>query len=393
MMGLKSWKIARIRGVDVNLHISLLLLLPYLVLAIGSRFGSVARDAGVSAEALSFGAWGWGFICALGLFASILIHEFGHVMVAQTQGTRVDGVTLMMLGGLSTMDRPPERPFAEFRLAIIGPLVSLALAGYFLALESASTQPDLKFLGFWLSRTNLALAVFNLLPAFPMDGGRALRSLLAVKRGQLKATQTAVKVSTVFAWSFGVMGALSLNIILLLIAFFIFAGAQTELAFLLSRGLLKGIRAGDVAIEVSPIAENQNLIACADRMIKERQTVLPVITTSGESALVSLGRIRTIPSEFRDTTRVRDIMSVVRRSLDKQEAISDALSELATSPGGSLPVTSDGKIIGIVRAADLNEVLQLKRLEESAILSFGTHVGEPTGVTTEPSEKSGGKAA
>src|SRR5689334_7892478 len=116
MTELRGWKLARIHGVDIKVHVSLLLLLPYLVFITAARFGFVVQDAGIDPAAIRLGPFAWGVIMATSLLISVLLHEFGHVLVAQAQGSKVHGVTLMMLGGVSSIDQPSEKRFAEFRL-------------------------------------------------------------------------------------------------------------------------------------------------------------------------------------------------------------------------------------------------------------------------------------
>ncbi len=246
MRGLHGWRIATIRGVDLKVHISLLLLLLYVVFVAALQFPLVVQQSGIDPTSVSGGPVAWAIVFAFSLLVSVAVHEFGHVFVAQAQGVEVKGVSLMMLGGASEMERIPDRKYAEFKLAVIGPIVSLAIGAILLGLGRLTTSPSLDLFCYWVGRVNIALGVFNLLPAFPLDGGRALRSLMAVRQGQMRATQNAVRVSKVFAWVMGILGFLSLNLLLMLIAFFVYSLANAELVLQFSRKLLAGLKAGDV---------------------------------------------------------------------------------------------------------------------------------------------------
>ena len=364
MADLKGWRIAKIHGVDVKIHISLLLLLPYLVLITAARFTAIAQEVGINPALLSIGPFAWGLILAVALFLSVLLHEFGHSLVAQSMGIHVNSITLMMLGGVSNMEKMPERPYAEFKMSVVGPHVSFAIAGAMYGVEKVAQSPNLIFFAHWVSRVNFILGVFNLIPAFPLDGGRALRSLLAVKRSQIKATEVAVRVSTVFAWALGFLGLFGFNIILMLIAFFIYSAARSEYALLVSKGLLKDVHASDVIVRTPVLNDRLYIGETANRMIDSQQTVLPVAVAPEKAAVISLAQIRRIPRQYWDTTAVKDLMLPVTRILNMQDHLGEIIPDLATSPLGVLPVRDDGSIVGIVRYSDLNDLLELRSLKE-----------------------------
>ena len=355
-------RVARIRGVDLELHVSLLLLLPYLVFVTAARFPVLTREAGIDPANISGSPVVWGLILAIGLFVSVVLHEFGHVFAAQSLGVRVRSVTLMMLGGVSSMEKVPERPYSEFKLAIVGPLVSIGISGLLFAIQSQSKSTNLIFFCHWLGSLNLMLAIFNLLPAFPLDGGRALRSVLAVRQGMVRATQTSVKISKGFAWALGILGLVGFNILLMLIAFFIYSAAQSELFFLLSRGVLKGLRTGEVALRVDPVPERESLLQAAERMLASRTSVLPVKTESGGYGLVTLSQIRRVPREYWEVTLIRDVMERVTRVLNVNDPMSEVLPSLVEAVSGTLPVVEKGSIIGVLRYSDVSEILQFRSL-------------------------------
>jgi Zn-dependent protease len=366
MDNLRGIKIATIRGIPLQLDLSLILLMIYVMVVSSAQLPFVAARAGIDPAALHWNALTWGFIFAIGLFASVVLHELGHSFVAQSAGVKVRSITLMMLGGVSAIDQIPDRPYFEFKLAVVGPLVSLVLGAILLWVRSVTGSPQLQFVCYWLGTANITLGIFNLLPAFPLDGGRALRSVLASRMGMVRGTQLAVRVSKVFAVLLGLMGFISINLLLMFIAFFIYATAQRELFFLLSKGLLQSTRVGEVAIQVDPLQETASLGLAARQMIVAKTTALPVLTSAGAPAVVTLAQIKRVPRELWGATSVRDIMSQVTRTLVESEAIGPLLPELASAPGGALPVQREGKLTGVVLYGQLAQLLELRSLEEPA---------------------------
>lgn len=217
MSGL-SFTLARVWGIPIKLHVTLILLLPLF----SHRFG------------LTIGA---AIIC-VGVMASIVLHELGHSLVAIRKGCHVREILLTPIGGVAQMERIPSRPRDELLMAIAGPLVSF---GLFLLLDFAGDHMaptfDLQGVPFntltFLGMVNLGLVIFNMIPAFPMDGGRVLRALLSARFGRLRATFVASRLGRAFAVLFGVLGLYWMlesaqGLVLILIAFFIFIAADSE---------------------------------------------------------------------------------------------------------------------------------------------------------------------
>ncbi|MBC7691908.1 MAG: site-2 protease family protein [Methylotenera sp.] len=349
-----------IRGVPLKIHFSLIILLFYVIFIASVQFRQVAAQARIDPELLHLSARTWGFFFALGLFASVAIHEYGHVFVARMQGVKVKGITLMMLGGVSEMEKMPERKYAEFALAIIGPLVSFALAGLLFFVKVHTTSPDLIFYCHWLGSANLMLAIFNVLPAFPLDGGRALRSLLAAHFGKTRATQLSTGVSTAFAFALGLWAMASFNLILVVIAFFIYAVSQRELLLVRVQQSAEGIRVRDAYTAMDPVHEDSFLSVAAERMLREKLSLIPVKTQSGQGALLSLARISREPEENWGKLRVTEIPGPNCTVLGPEDAVSDILPDLLNSPVRALPVHQGNRVLGILRYADLERVIQLK---------------------------------
>jgi Zn-dependent protease len=212
-----AFQIAKLRGIPIRVHMTLLILLPYIGVKLAQAVGS---------DSLL-----WGLLAAVGLFASVALHELGHAFVAGAKGYPVRDILLLPIGGMAQLARMPERPRDEFQVASAGPLVSFALYAALTALASGSVTarlPPLALLLELLGDLNLGLFLFNLLPAFPMDGGRILRAWLTPRKGRLAATHVAARAGKVMALLFGLLGLFHGNFILVLIAFFIYFAAGAE---------------------------------------------------------------------------------------------------------------------------------------------------------------------
>lgn len=359
----QGWTIARIRGIPLRLHYSLILLLLYVVLVGSLQLPLVARQAGIDITALSGSPFAWGVIFAIGLFVSVTLHEFGHALVARTMNIRVRSVTLMMLGGYSDMEKMPERPLQEFKLAVIGPLVSLAIGFVLLFARQRTGSVDLEMLFYWLGSANLVLGIFNLLPAFPLDGGRALRSILAARQGNLRGTTHAVQVSKVLAWALGLFGFIQLNILMVAIAFFVYAAAESELVVLMGRELLQGMKVSEVIRRADPVQESQSLQSAASEMVRSSNSVLPVETGNGTPAVIDLQTISRLKPELRQRLHVKDVMVVPDHAVRPEENLAPIFQEIASSPAHALPVMEQGHLAGVVRLSDVREAMELKSLD------------------------------
>ena len=222
-----AFTLARIRGIPIRIHVTFLLVLPFLAYAFGSGLADAARLAGVSPDRIVGSRWAWGLGLALGLFASVLLHEVAHSLHAIRHAGQVRAITLFMIGG-----------------------------------------------------------VFNLLPAFPMDGGRILRGVLARRLGAVRATRIAARLGRAFAVLFAVLGFLRLDVILLVISFVVYVGAESEYRQVVTRAALGGLRVRDF---MSPLdagaAADEPLLAVAARMVRERRTCYPVTDRDRKSVV------------------------------------------------------------------------------------------------------------
>src|ERR671920_825251 len=279
-----SFKIGRFSGIDVKVHWTFLLLLAYFAFigyrASGSLLGALTDTVTIVA-----------------LFICVLLHEFGHSLVAQRLGLEIHSITLLPIGGVSNLESLPEKPSDEIKITLAGPLVNVVLAPIFfgvgLLLGAEPRMPTDLFTGigsvgqffFYLGYLNVVLALFNLIPAFPLDGGRVLRGLLATRLGALRATEIASRVGQLFAAAFFLIGLLGGNFLLALIAVFIFFGASGEAQMVRQRELTSGLTVSDV-IGTKPLTETvthyHTLGEVLDSVIHGYQEDFPVLDESGE---------------------------------------------------------------------------------------------------------------
>jgi Zn-dependent protease len=336
-----SVSLGHVLGIDIRVHATFLLLVALFALAYsGSGVPGVA--AGL--------AW------LVVIFACVVIHELAHSLVARRRGGVVHEIVLLPIGGVSKLERLPESPADELAVAIAGPLASLALA--ILAATGAlafgqSLLPVDMFAGPVLPRIawfNLLVGAFNLLPAFPLDGGRVFRALLERHRDLETATRQSARVGRVLAVLLIVVGLL-LNFWLALIGLFVYFGASAEEAATIVHLRLKGLRVAD-AMLLDPVVIDEHDTAGALQPVLRRtaQSVFPVTAARGVPGLVKADAIAGAPVDARvGDLMVRDLVAAPSASLE-----SDALPLLRQSPLAALAVVRRGSVVGLLRMEDVN---------------------------------------
>ncbi|HZY05287.1 MAG TPA: site-2 protease family protein [Anaeromyxobacteraceae bacterium] len=361
-------RIATIRGIPIRIHFTFLLILPLLAYGFGRSFTEAARLAGVPAERLSGTPWIWGLAVALALFVSVLIHELAHSLYALSRGGKVRSITLTMIGGVSELVEEPRTPGQEAVMALVGPLTSLLLGGacYLLLLASRPLGSfDLSFGLFLLAQLNAILGLFNLLPAFPMDGGRILRGLLARRQGHLQATRIAASVGKVFAILFVVAGFLDSNFLLMIIAFFVYVGAEAEARGAQARAALGGLTVRDLmAPEGGAVSPDEPLDAVAERMVRERHLALPVAEPGAVLGVVTADAMGRVPPAERHRVRARDAM-IAGAVVGPDEEAARALAALGEHRSPLLAVVEGGRVVGVLSQRDILRGIRLREIADS----------------------------
>jgi Zn-dependent protease/CBS domain-containing protein len=374
----RSFRVGSIAGIPIKIDVTLLLILPVLVYLIGSGMGEAAvafnrgLDAGLDVDALTAGATPWllGAVSAVGLFVCVLLHELGHAAVARRYGYGIDSITLWLLGGVARPEEQPNRWHHEFWIAVGGPVVSVALGvGCFFAFGALSGDP-IRFAAGYLAGLNLVLAGFNMLPAFPLDGGRVLRALLGRTRTHAEATRLSVRVGKLFAILFGLAGLFAFNPFLVAVAFFVYMAAAAEGRQTMLQAAFEGVAVGDVmtpADEIRTLSPEATIDTVLDRMFTERHTGYPVVDGGRPVGVVTLDDIRDVDPEARPSTTVAGIMSTDLRTVDVGTEAMEAMRLLAREDIGRLLVTDDaGALVGLVTRSDLVTAVNVLRERRDA---------------------------
>ena len=363
-----GFRIGTIKGIPIRVHYSFLLILPFLAYQFGLLFRSAASHADVPREMLGGNPFIWGLGLALALFGSVLVHELAHSFYALKKGGRVQDITLLMIGGVSNISTPPKTTRQEAVMALVGPLTSLFLAAVFYIANrvvAGLDSFDLQFALFYLAEMNLFLGLFNLLPAFPMDGGRVARALLAERYGVLRATQIAAGLGKAFAVLFGIIGLFSFNLILIIIAFFIFLGAEGESRSVLIKAMLGHVRVRDL---MSPsygfVSPAQSVYDAAEQMLRDRRLAFPVGENGRVVGLLTESAVEKVPPDERRLTTVSKVMQNVE-TVGSDDDLGRALQLMGGGDVALLPVVQDGAMIGILQRSDVMRGLKLQELEAS----------------------------
>lgn len=377
---MRSYTITSVWGIPVRVNTSLLIFLPILAWLIGAGgqielyAGLIEALTGVGLDLSTLRAgptpWVIGIAAAIGLFVGVTLHELGHSWVALRYGVEIESITLWILGGIAALKSVPREWNREFWIAIAGPVVSVLVGAvsYAFLLVVPANLHVVRFVLGWLAIVNVTLALFNLLPAFPMDGGRILRALLARSRPYAMATRLAARVGVVFAFLFAIVGILGFNLIMLLLALFLYSAATTESRTVLTDELLHGLSVGDIMTrEPKTVSVDTTVAEFVDRLIRERQTVYPVTDASGAAVgIVTLGDLRDVPASERGSTRIEAVMTAAPRVVSTADAF-ETLSLLRGSGTPAALVEENGTTAGVLSDADFAHVLTIQRGFRSSI--------------------------
>ena len=351
-----SFKLADFGGTSVRVHYTFLLLLAWLAAVFWLQQGPIAALDGV--------------LFIILLFACVVLHEFGHIIAARRYGIETRDVTLLPIGGVAALDRMPEKPSQEIVVALAGPAVNFAIVGILMLLFGAQLNllaPQVSDvlganLASRLASVNLALAVFNLIPAFPMDGGRVLRALLGFTMSYQSATQVAARVGQGLAIVLGFLGLFG-NPLLVLIAIFIFLAAGAEAYSVSVRDFVRGRYASDVMItEYESLDPTADVTRGADLLLKTTQQEFPVVDGGGRlRGLLTRQSIIDALGAGGGSTPVLDVMTrdvPVRPANASLEAIVKLLQEAAAPAVGI--ADADGRLVGYVTRENMAEFFMLR---------------------------------
>ena len=365
-----SFPIGRLLGSEIRVHVTFFLLLAWIGIAHYQQGGAAAAVDGIL------------FIIAI--FACVVAHEFGHALAARRYGIKTPDITLLPIGGLARLERMPEKPSQEIVVALAGPAVNVVIAVVLILVMNAQfdiealqrlENPAVSFM-VRLASVNVFLVLFNLIPAFPMDGGRVLRAILATRYPRKRATNIAARIGQALAFGFGFLGLMSGNVLLLFIAIFVYLAATAEAQSVglqdVSRSL--GVRDGMIT-HFESLTPHAVIGDAADLLLKTTQHEFPVVDEAGRLRGF-LTRNAMIEALSKDGARapVSEAMNRDTPTVSSAARLSEALLHLQ---GRSAPavgvVDAGGRLVGYVTPENVGELMMVENA------GLGIRPRRPTG--------------
>ncbi len=347
-----KWSIplGRVFGIAIRIHATFLLLLGYVAwLGYGER-GSNGMF--------------WAVLMILAIFLCVGLHELGHSVVAQRLGVQVRGITFLPIGGVASMRSIPENPRQELAITVAGPLVNVVIAvglllvfrGLHFSLWPGSDEfwPSFPPRNTWmflesLLRANVLMVVFNLIPAFPMDGGRILRALLAMAMRYLRATAVAVTVGQAIAVLFFVYGILHGSLMLPIIGFFIFWGAETEERMVRMRAVLRDLEVEDVMNrQFTPVGPHDTIAQCLEKIYQTGQEDFPVLDNGQLVGLLGRNEILQTVHAHGTNVPVAMAMRTAFKAVSPRTRLTNVHEEMMAGESRTFPVMDDGQLVGML---------------------------------------------
>ncbi|HLI71209.1 MAG TPA: site-2 protease family protein [Ktedonobacteraceae bacterium] len=364
-----SLRIGRIAGFDIFLHISWLIIFVLLTWSLATDWFPILYPGWTTPT-----YWGISIVASLLLFGSVLAHELSHSLVARARGLPVRNITLFIFGGVSNIEQEPQSAGVEFQMALVGPLTSLVIGGIALLLRwlVGGLSPGAAILGY-LGITNILLGIFNLIPGFPLDGGRVLRSIIWKFSGSLRtATRVATFAGQVIAYLFIFMGIWLFftgnffnGIWFGFIGWFLFSGAQAAGTQSTLEAMLRGVTVGQI-MNANPATAPANI--SLQKLVDD--FLLPygwrsVFVLQGEqlTGLITLRDIRHIPQEQWRQTPVGFVMIPLEKlhAVSPQQSLNEVLSLMVAQDVNQVPVVVDGRLVGALSREDIVRFVEIRR--------------------------------
>jgi Zn-dependent protease len=361
-----SWRIGEVAGIGVYIHATFLLLILFILILDWTQ-----------AHSLMIALAGVGFVLAV--FLCVVLHEFGHALTARQYGIRTRDITLLPIGGLARLERMPDDPRQELAVALAGPAVNVLIAALlYVVVVLRGVEPRVDafqlvggdFLNNLLS-VNVVLGAFNLLPAFPMDGGRVLRALLATRLEYTRATQIAARIGQGMAFLFGLVGLFS-NPFLLFIALFVWMGAEQEASMVQMRTSLGGIPVQRVMqTEFRTLNADDTLASAIDHVLAGAQQDFPVIEQDRVLGVLTRDSLLRVLAERGSAGFVRDAMHTDFAMADSHDMLEQVLAKLQECKCRSLPVLHGGRLVGMFTLDNVGEFLMIQAALRQAASARG----------------------
>jgi Zn-dependent protease/CBS domain-containing protein len=350
-----SWKIGEFAGIGVYIHATFLLLLAL----VGVVAWLQARSAAGVADGVAF---------IVAIFVCVVLHEYGHALAARRYGIPTRDITLYPIGGVSRLERMPEEPHEEMLVALSGPSVNILVGVVLFAwLQVTGGMPALSGLGIiggpFLPRlmvVNLWLAAFNLIPAFPMDGGRVLRALLAMRTDYVRATHGAAAVGQALALVFGFIGFFT-NPLLIFIALFVWIGASQEASMTQLQNALGGIPvARTMVTDFQAVSAEQPLSAVVELILRGSQVDFPVLEAGQLAGVLRRDDLIRALAQKGDSAPVSSVMRRDFQTAEASEMLEVAFSRLHDCDCHTLPVLQRGQLVGLLTEDNVGEFLMIQ---------------------------------
>jgi len=356
-----QWKLGTFAGIDVFVHATFLLLIGWLAYSYWLRYETIAKVVE-------------GILFILALFVCVVLHEYGHALTARRYGIKTRDITLYPIGGVARLERLPDKPIEELWVALMGPAVNVVIAAilfvYLYLSGSLVPMTDLTVAsGSFLARlmaVNISLVLFNLIPAFPMDGGRVLRALLAMRMDYVRATQIAANIGQGLAFLFGLLGLFN-NPFLLFIAFFVWIGASQEASMVQMRNSISGIPVTHaMQTRFETLSPADRLSRVVDLILAGSQQDFPVVEDGRFVGVLTRDDFFRALSQQGPNTLVEDVVRRDVPSVDSHEMVEMALTRLQESGAKVLPVMHNGRFVGLVTPENITEFLMIRSALKTA---------------------------
>lgn len=358
-----SFSIGTVAGSQIRIHVTFFLLLAWVALVYMQEGGASAAIEGVL------------FISAI--FACVVLHELGHALAARRYGIKTPTITLLPIGGVASLERMPEDPRKEIVVALAGPLVNVVIAfvlivflgaGLDLSTAAALEDPAAGFLA-RLAAINVILVLFNLIPAFPMDGGRVLRALLATRYSRVRATEMAARVGQAAAFVFGFLGLMSGNPLLVFVAIFVYIAAAGEAQATGMQDIARSLRVRDAMItRYEALGPGATLGEAAELLLKTTQHEFPVLDMNGTMTGVLLRR--DLVAGLEQAGRDGLVDGFVNRdvpAIAETEGLETALDLIQQKGKPAVAVRGrDGMLVGYVTMENLAELMLIRTAVDHA---------------------------
>ena len=350
-----SWKLGRFVGIDMFMHFTFLLLIGWVLLS-----------HWVQGESLVVALEGVGFILAL--FGCVVLHEYGHALTARRYGIKTRDITLLPIGGVARLERMPDKPSQELWVALAGPAVNVVIAIILFAwLQLTSSLVPLAELevgsGSFIERlmvVNIVLVGFNMIPAFPMDGGRVVRALLAMRMEYTQATQIAASLGQSIAILFGFLGIVS-NPFLLFIALFVWIGAAQESSMTQIKSALAGIPVSRAMLtDFQTVSQRDTLFRAVELILAGSQQDFPVVSAGQVAGILTRSDILAGLTQRGPDTAVAEVMQRQFEIFDSFEMLETAFARLQACQCQTAPVTHAGQLIGLLTQDNVGEFLMIQ---------------------------------